>query len=94
MVWVYVACSGTGNLQHIAGIMNRFAYVNVLKKNVRPSVEKLGIENDFYFYKDNDPKHKSYVAREWLPYNCPYVLEVTPQSPDLKIIENLWARFD
>lgn len=94
MVWGCMAGSGTGNLQQISGIMNKFVYVDVLKKNVKPSIEKLGIEDDFYFYQDNDPKHKSYIAREWLLYNCPHVLEVPPQSPDLNIIENLWARLD
>lgn len=94
MVWGCMAGGGTGNLQHIPGIMDKYVYIDVLKQNLKPSVEKLGIEGDFYFYQDNDPKHKSFVAREYLLYNCPHVLEVPPQSPDINIIENLWFRLD
>ncbi|XP_068085167.1 phospholipase B1, membrane-associated-like [Anabrus simplex] len=49
-------------------------------------------KSTFKFYQDNNPKHKSYLVREWLLYNCPKVLETPPQSPDLNPIGNMWSQ--
>lgn len=46
------------------------------------------------FYQDNDPKHKALDVRLWLMYNCPKVLETPPQSPDINVIEHLWAHLE
>ena len=41
---------------------------------------------------DNDPKHRSKVAQEWLNSNTPYwTSDWPPVSPDLNPIENLWS---
>lgn len=94
MVWGCFAASGVGNLEFIESKMNAEMYVDILKKNLKPSAAKLGLENRFHFYQDNDPKHKSYISRTWLLYNCPKVIETPPQSPDMNPIENLWEILD
>ena len=40
---------------------------------------------------DNDPKHTSKIVAKWLKDNKVKVLEWLSQSPDLKLIEKLWA---
>lgn len=90
MAWGCFSANGVGNLVFIETIMDRFGYLTVLKNNLKASAQKLGIERDFLFVQDNDPKHSSKLVKEWLLYNVKSSLPHPPQSPDLNPIENLW----
>ena len=39
---------------------------------------------------DNDPKHKIYLCKSWLLYDCTKVIDTPVQGPDIKPIDNLW----
>lgn len=93
MVWGCFSAAGVGNLHFIDGIMTAKGYINILKKNLKQSAEKMGISRDFIFQQDNDPKHTALDSRLWIMYNCPKYLKTPPQSPDLNPIENLWSIF-
>ena len=69
-------------------------YLGILRRNLKESALKLGLQNNFTYYQDNDPKHKTENVRLWLVYNCPHLIETLPQSPDLNVIENLWDHLD
>uniref|UniRef100_A0A2M4DS53 Putative transposase n=1 Tax=Anopheles darlingi TaxID=43151 RepID=A0A2M4DS53_ANODA len=90
LVWGCMAASGVGNLHVINGIMDQYVYINILKQNLGPSVEKLGISRDYWFQQDNDPKHTACNTRLYLLYNTPHQLKSPPQSPDLNPIEHAW----
>ncbi len=58
------------------------------------SAEKLGLQNRYILYQDNDPKQKEWDTRMWLLFHCPKVLDKPPQSSDINPIENLWEHLD
>nr|AAB02109.1 transposase [Anopheles albimanus] len=90
LVWGCMAANGVGNLQVIDGIMDQYVYINILKQNLGPSLEKLGMSQDYWFQQDNDPKHTAFNSRLFLLYNTPHQLKSPPQSPDLNPIEHAW----
>ncbi|CAK9818393.1 Transposable element Tc1 transposase [Anthophora quadrimaculata] len=94
MVWGCMSYHGVGNLVFIDGNMNADDYINVLRNNLLSSATKMGIDGNFLFQQDNDPKHTARKTREWLLYNVPKQLPTPPQSPDINPIENLWHIID
>lgn len=94
MVWGCMSSSGVGNLVFIEGTMDQYVYLNILKENLKKSVENLNLGVDFYFQQDNDPKHTAYNVRQWIIFNTPHTLPSPPQSPDLNPIENIWHELE
>lgn len=94
MVWGCMAASGVGNLVFIDGTMDQYVYLDILKRNLKVSAEKLGLNTDYHFQQDNDPKHTAYNVRLWILYNAPHTLQTPPQSPDMNPIEHLWDELE
>lgn len=90
MIWGCMASNGVGRMEFIESTMDKYAYLNILKRNLKQSAEELGLGSDYYFQQDNDPKHTAHILKLWLLYNVPNQLRTPPQSPDLNPIEHLW----
>ena len=94
MIWGCVSGSGVGNLAEVSTRMTAPVYVDILSNNLFQSAQNLGIQDNFIFQQDNDPKHKSKIAMKWFADNSVETIDWPPQSPDLSYIENLWDYVD
>ena len=74
------------------------AYVQILKEGLLGTLKDYGIKctgkYGYIFQQDNDPKHTSRIASEFLAKKKIKKLPWPPSSPDMSIIEHVWDQID
>lgn len=84
-----------GQLEFIETTMDKYAYLNILKANLKRSGEKLGLNNDYYFQQDNEPKHTADIVKLWILYNVPKQLQtplpkITSKAMLKEVLQDEW----
>ena len=65
-------------------------YIRILSSRALKIIE-LNLGKDFIFQQDNCPIHKSALAKKFFKDSKVTLLDWPPYSPDLNLIENVWA---
>ena len=88
-VWAGISCRGATAICIFEGIMDRFLFTDILLQTLVPFIQEVYPFGHRYM-QDNDPKHTSLHARQFLDNHNVNWWRTPPESPDANPIENLW----
>ena len=92
-VWGGISRAGRTHIKVFKGIMDaEFFTKEILQEALIPSIAHLyPAPNSHRLWQDNDPKHCSKKAREFIESNDINWFKTPPESPDMNPIENVWS---
>ena len=88
-VWAGISRQGRTEICVFDGIMDSILYTDILEKALLPFIRRI-FPASHRFMQDNDPKHMSHHAQDFLERKEVRWWKTPAESPDLNPIENLW----
>ena len=88
-IWGAISIKGVVGYHTFKTNLNGIYFVDIVKPDLLSGVT-MQFKQRWQFQQDNDSKHMSNVAKEFIKNNVPEFLERPVNSPDLNPIENYW----
>ena len=88
-MWAGISKRGRTGICIFDGIMKKELFVSILEGTLLPFIKDV-YPDSHKLMQDNDPKHTSGYAKEWMDANGVNWWKTPAESPDLNPIENLW----
>ena len=90
-VWAGISLQGPTPICIFEGIMRKELYVDILREALLPFLNTtFALPSTHRFMQDNDPKHVSRYAQDFMASNGVNWWRTPAELPDLNPIENLW----
>ena len=90
MVWRAIGAKGRISCHTFRSHMDALFYIKILQNHLLPATRQQYAQQ-WRFQQDNDPKHRSKVAKEFLDREVPKIIDWPSNSPDVNPMKNTWS---
>ena len=91
--WGWMSRTGIGMIECIHGRFNAPQYVHILENVMLPSVRVCNPTGNLIFQQDNNPVQCSMGIQRWFTRRSKIeLIPRPPKSPDLNVVEHMWAK--